>query len=339
MPSSVKSRLRATRQQILAFRRRVGALDERMPNEHAVHCGARRGPAYRTACREPRCSHCTRGSRESSRRPRKTRRLPSYGALVTSTYIVTEARLRAVLAGKASRQRQEPASGRAAWLRGCTPILTATRDNLTVMPGSALGVGSNAIRYAATTGAIAIRWDGARAATISTVPARGDRPCRRASGAGSPLHPHFRTGDGSRIRALGRVLAEVSECTHFTSLEGSAPSGSSAARRRVVTCRRRARDSLARVDGRRARAPAAERRCLLSARRSRAGASRSAETISEQRLWTPRVWPGALLVEGEIRGTWRRAQHTRTRSTPGHVSHVGRATRSRPRRTPCPFQT
>jgi hypothetical protein len=22
------------------------------------------------------------------------------------------------------------------------------------------------------------------------------------------------------------------------------------------------------------------------------------------------VWPGALLIEGEIRGTWRRAQHT-----------------------------
>jgi hypothetical protein len=27
-------------------------------------------------------------------------------------------------------------------------------------------------------------------------------------------------------------------------------------------------------------------------------------------LWTSRVWPGALLVEGEIRGTWRRSQHT-----------------------------
>ena len=25
-------------------------------------------------------------------------------------------------------------------------------------------------------------------------------------------------------------------------------------------------------------------------------------------LWTPRVWPGGLLVEGEIVGTWRRAQ-------------------------------
>ena len=27
-------------------------------------------------------------------------------------------------------------------------------------------------------------------------------------------------------------------------------------------------------------------------------------------LWTPRVWPGALLVAGEVVGTWRRAQRT-----------------------------
>jgi hypothetical protein len=26
-------------------------------------------------------------------------------------------------------------------------------------------------------------------------------------------------------------------------------------------------------------------------------------------LWTSRVWPGALLLDGEIRGTWRRAKH------------------------------
>ena len=25
-------------------------------------------------------------------------------------------------------------------------------------------------------------------------------------------------------------------------------------------------------------------------------------------LWTPRVWPGALLVAGELAGTWRRQQ-------------------------------
>jgi hypothetical protein len=26
-------------------------------------------------------------------------------------------------------------------------------------------------------------------------------------------------------------------------------------------------------------------------------------------LWTPRVWPGAVLIEGEIAGTWRRSEH------------------------------
>ena len=29
-------------------------------------------------------------------------------------------------------------------------------------------------------------------------------------------------------------------------------------------------------------------------------------------LWTSRVWPGAVLVEGEVVGTWRRAEATVT---------------------------
>jgi hypothetical protein len=29
-------------------------------------------------------------------------------------------------------------------------------------------------------------------------------------------------------------------------------------------------------------------------------------------LWTPRVWPGAVLVEGEVQGVWRRAHDTVT---------------------------
>ena len=32
-------------------------------------------------------------------------------------------------------------------------------------------------------------------------------------------------------------------------------------------------------------------------------------------LWTPRVWPGGLLVEGEIVGTWRRADAAMTIQT------------------------
>jgi hypothetical protein len=31
------------------------------------------------------------------------------------------------------------------------------------------------------------------------------------------------------------------------------------------------------------------------------------DTDRRHALWTPRVWPGGLLVDGEIVGTWRRA--------------------------------
>jgi hypothetical protein len=45
------------------------------------------------------------------------------------------------------------------------------------------------------------------------------------------------------------------------------------------------------------------------------------------RLWTSRVWPGALLVDGEIAGTWRRANEKLSiqpwrRLTPAEVKAV-----------------
>jgi hypothetical protein len=36
------------------------------------------------------------------------------------------------------------------------------------------------------------------------------------------------------------------------------------------------------------------------------------EADRRRELWTPRVWPGAVLVGGEIVGTWRRAEATVT---------------------------
>jgi hypothetical protein len=41
-------------------------------------------------------------------------------------------------------------------------------------------------------------------------------------------------------------------------------------------------------------------------------------------LWTPRVWPGALLVDGELVGTWRRVQGTVTIQTWRRLSRVAR---------------
>ena len=42
-------------------------------------------------------------------------------------------------------------------------------------------------------------------------------------------------------------------------------------------------------------------------------------------LWTPRVWPGAVLLDGEIRGTWRRAHDTVTIQAWGRPSRAALA--------------
>jgi hypothetical protein len=41
-------------------------------------------------------------------------------------------------------------------------------------------------------------------------------------------------------------------------------------------------------------------------------------------LWTPRVWPGAILVAGNVAGTWRRAQGRVTIQTWQRLSHAAR---------------
>jgi hypothetical protein len=36
------------------------------------------------------------------------------------------------------------------------------------------------------------------------------------------------------------------------------------------------------------------------------------DAVRRRVLWTPRVWPGGVLVDGEVVGTWRRADATVT---------------------------
>jgi hypothetical protein len=36
------------------------------------------------------------------------------------------------------------------------------------------------------------------------------------------------------------------------------------------------------------------------------------DVARRRELWTPRVWPGGVLVDGEIVGTWRRADEVMT---------------------------
>jgi DNA glycosylase AlkZ-like len=201
--------------------------------------------------------------------------------------------------------------------------------------GRALGIG-NAMRYAATTGTVVIRWEGARAPIVWTVAAPKIDPadaCREL--ARRYLHIFGPTTADGFARWAG--ISRRSAAAAFSSLEGSllpvrSPLGDEwllaedeTAMRAAETAPAPARllpsgDAYFLLDG-------AERELLVP------------RADQRERLWTSRVWPGALLVEGEIRGTWRRAQHTLRIDTWGRLSRAQRdAIEAEARALPLPVE-
>jgi hypothetical protein len=169
-----------------------------------------------------------------------------------------------------------------------------------------LGVGY-ALRYAATTGTVAIRWGGAGAPTVWTVVAAEVDPadaCREL--ARRYLHIFGpATADGF---ARWAGISRRSAADAFASLQGSVLPVRSPLGDEWLLAEDEPAMRAAETAGAPARLlPSGDAYFLLE------GAERELLVPREdqrQRLWTPRVWPGALLVEGEIRGTWRRARHT-----------------------------
>jgi hypothetical protein len=172
--------------------------------------------------------------------------------------------------------------------------------------GQALGVHPNALRYAAPTGTVVIRWGGARQPTIWSLPppdmdaqdARRELARRFLHVFGPSTPDAFAKWAGVTARAaavgfdaLGRSLTPV-----------RTPLGASW----ILS---RDEESFRADEG-----PVAPARLLPSgdAYFLLWGAERELLVEDAERrdeLWTSRVWPGALMVEGEIVGTWRRAQH------------------------------
>lgn len=170
--------------------------------------------------------------------------------------------------------------------------------------GHGIGVNPNALRYGAPTGRILIRWDGARQPTVWTVPPPEVNPrdarlelARRFLHLLGPATPAaFARWAGIRpppARAafewLGEELVPVRTAAgHGWILASDEPSF------------------------RGPPGPGAPARLLPSGDASFLlwGADRAilvADAALRARLWTPRVWPGALLLGGEVAGTWRRA--------------------------------
>ncbi len=298
------ARLRLTRRQILAFRRRVGALDERIPKSSE---SLRRAAWAGLQDSMPRAALLSLHARISGVGP-STLDDPSLAQLWGprySTYVVPKRDFALFSLGR----HPDNAKGRLRAER-IAEQLHARLDGARVVDGDvgrALGVNPSMFRYAATTGTVAIRWDGARAPTVWTVPAPELDPadaCREL--ARRHLHIFGPTTADRFARWAG--ISRRAAATAFASLEASllpvrTPLGDEwllADDERVVhaaeTAPAPARllpsgDSYFLLDG-------AERELLIP------------QAAQRERLWTPRVWPGALLVDGEIRGTWRRAQHT-----------------------------
>ena len=171
--------------------------------------------------------------------------------------------------------------------------------------GRALGEHPNRLRYAATTGTVVIRWEGARLPMIWSVPPPDVDP------------------RDARLELARRYLHIFGPTTFaaFARWAGIAPRAGVAAfgalGKELMPVRTPLGDAwiLTRDEAtfRAAPGPVAPARLLPSgdAYFLLQGADRELlvpDSARRRELWTTRVWPGGLLVEGEIVGTWRRAQ-------------------------------
>jgi hypothetical protein len=175
--------------------------------------------------------------------------------------------------------------------------------------GRALGVQHNSLRYAAATGTVLIRWEGARQPTVWTVPPPVMDPREaRLELARRYLHIY-----GPATRETFGWWAGIGQREAIAAFEALRAS-MTAVRTPIGEAWILTSDE---PTFRAAAGPAAPARLLPSgdAYFLFQGADRELlvpDAAQRRALWTPRVWPGAVLVEGEILGTWRRADTTMT---------------------------
>jgi hypothetical protein len=293
--------LELTRAQILAFRRHTGALDERLPRgARSLRLAAWAGLTDSV----PRAALLSIHARVEGAHPAswEDASLVQLWGPRFSVYVVA-ARDRAIFTlgrlPEATRRRQR-AEDMATLVNG---FLAGQRlkDNDVQ---HALGIG-NAIKYAAPTGTLLIRWDGARAPTVWTAP----RPEIEPQEARRELVRRY-------LHIFGPGTPE-SFSNWAGVVEAEARPAFDAFGRSLTAVRTPIGDAwiLARDEPgfREPPGPPADARLLPSGDTYylQWGAWRELlvpDAGQRAELWTSRVWPGAVLVGGEIVGTWRRAQ-------------------------------
>jgi hypothetical protein len=301
-----RSRLDLTRPQILAFRRHVGALDKRLP---AGRRSLRRAAWAGLQDSMPRAALLSIHARVEGTKPSTWEDSslvqlwgPRYSAYVVAARDLAVFSLGRLPDDDGARRIAEDLAARLRAFLGDSKMTY-------VEAGRALGEHPNRLRYAAPTGTVVIRWDGARQPTVWTVPPPEVDPrdarlelARRYLHVFGPATPEAFAGWAGIPPRPGRAA--------FDALRGSlTPVRTPVGDAWILT-----RDE---PTFRAATGPGAPARLLPSgdAFFLLQGADRELLVPDADRrsaLWTPRVWPGGVLVEGEFVGTWRRAHETVT---------------------------
>jgi len=295
------ARLRLTRSQILAFRRHAGGLDERLPRgQDSLRRAAWAGLPDSMPRAALHSIHArVAGTEASTWEDPSLVQLwgPRFSVFVVAARDLAVFSLALLPSDAKGRARAVDLAARLhAFLGGARMTYGEA--------GRALGVDPNRLRYAAATGTVLIRWEGARQPTIWTVPRPETDPhdarlelARRYLHIYGPAAPESFgrwSGIGPRpgiaaFGALGTSLTPVQTPVGDAWILGRDEAAFRAAPGPVAPARL---------------LPSGDAYLLFH------GADRDLvvpDTGRRQELWTPRVWPGGLLVGGEVAGTWRRA--------------------------------
>jgi hypothetical protein len=302
MPRMARAALQLSRAAVVAFRRAANGLDARVPRTPAA---MRRAAWIGLTDSGPRCALLQLHARVAGVTPdawEDPAFVQVWGPRFSAYVVPAEDRAVFTL-GRAPLEAAKVHSARAVVAR-LEALLGADR-----MPygeaGHRLGVPPNSLRYGTWTGRLAIRWDGARPPHVWVLAEPGMPP------------------EAARVELVRRYLSIMGPGTPaaYAQWAGARPSAVRAAwaaiEPEIVPVRTPAGDAwiLAAdepaVVASRAADPAgarllpsgdalflswgADRELLVPAAADRA------------RLWTSRVWPGAILLDGEVAGTWRRS--------------------------------